>query len=126
MDKTVVVVVDRYKVHPKYKKRFKVSKKYMAHDETNASKEGDQVTILETRPLSKRKRWRVISAEEAQTLKATRAEKKEDTQQIEDTMLIADFEVRKRAKTRGQRIQEKSEKPATPEPKKEAPASEAK
>jgi len=60
MDKTIVVKVDRIKVHPKYKKRYAVSKKYKAHDEKNNFKEGDKVSIIESRPISKDKRWRVI------------------------------------------------------------------
>lgn len=60
MDKTVVVTVDNYKTHPKYKKRYKVSTKFYAHDEANACQEGQTVTIRETRPLSKLKRWEVI------------------------------------------------------------------
>ena len=59
-DKTIVVSVDRVKVHPKYKKRFTVSKKYKVHDEKNKFKEDDKVTFIECRPLSKDKRWRVI------------------------------------------------------------------
>ncbi len=61
MDKTIVVRVDSYRTHPKYKKRYKVSHKFYAHDELNACKEGDVVTIEETRPLSKLKRW-VVAA----------------------------------------------------------------
>lgn len=57
MQKTVVVTVDSYKTHPKYKKRFKVSTKFYAHDESETYKVGDVVTIEETRPLSKLKRW---------------------------------------------------------------------
>ena len=60
MVKTVVVVVEKLKEHPKYKKRYKVSKKYKAHDEKGEYKIGDKVTIEECRPLSKEKRWRVI------------------------------------------------------------------
>lgn len=60
MDKTIVVKVDRTVVHPKYQKRYVVSKKYKVHDETNAHKVGDKVTIEETRPLSKDKRFRVV------------------------------------------------------------------
>ena len=59
MAKTIVVTVHTYKTHPKYKKRFRVSKKYYAHDEKGAYKTGDEVTIYETRPLSKLKRWTV-------------------------------------------------------------------
>ena len=60
MDKTVVVAVETKKVHPLYKKAIRVTKKYKAHDEKNACKIGDKVKIIETRPLSKEKRWRVI------------------------------------------------------------------
>ena len=60
MDKTVVVTVETRKVHPLYKKAIKVTKKYKAHDENNAYKVGDKVKLVETRPLSKEKRWRVV------------------------------------------------------------------
>jgi small subunit ribosomal protein S17 len=59
MDKTIVVRVDRVKVHPKYLKRFTVSRKYKVHDEKNQYKEGDKVSFVECRPMSKDKRWRV-------------------------------------------------------------------
>jgi len=61
MQKTVVVEIERIKEHPKYKRRFKVKKKYKAHDEKGEYKIGDRVIIEECRPLSKEKRWRVIS-----------------------------------------------------------------
>lgn len=64
MDKTRVVTVNSYKVHPKYKKRYRVSKKYYADDPTNTYKMGDEITIYETRPLSKLKRWTVVKPEE--------------------------------------------------------------
>jgi small subunit ribosomal protein S17 len=57
MDKTVVVSVDSVRRHPLYHKRITHSKKFVAHDETNACKPGDLVRIEETRPMSKRKRW---------------------------------------------------------------------
>ncbi|MCD6402445.1 30S ribosomal protein S17 [bacterium] len=60
MQKTVVVEVARIKVHPKYKRRYKVHKRYKAHDEKEECKVGDQVIIEECRPLSKEKKWRVI------------------------------------------------------------------
>lgn len=60
MDKTVVVKVERTFRHPRYQKVITRAKKYYAHDETNDLKEGDVVTIVETRPLSKLKRWRVV------------------------------------------------------------------
>ncbi|MGA8848713.1 MAG: 30S ribosomal protein S17 [Dehalococcoidia bacterium] len=59
MDKTVVVAVETRKVQPLYKKAIRFTKKYKAHDENNACKIGDKVKIVETRPLSKEKRWRV-------------------------------------------------------------------
>lgn len=61
MQKTVVVKIDRMKTHPKYRKQYVVSARYKAHDETGVAKTGDTVTIEETRPLSKDKRWRVVS-----------------------------------------------------------------
>ncbi len=64
-DKTVVVKVIRKITHPVYKKIVQVSKKYTAHDETNQCQEGDSVKIIECRPLSKRKRWKVISEDQA-------------------------------------------------------------
>lgn len=60
MQKTVVVLVERIKEHPKYKQRYKTHKKYSAHDEKKEYHLGDKVVIEECRPLSKRKRWRVI------------------------------------------------------------------
>lgn len=60
MQKTVVVEVERWKKHPIYKKRYKVHKKYKAHDEKGEYKVGDKVLIEESRPISKEKRWRVI------------------------------------------------------------------
>jgi small subunit ribosomal protein S17 len=60
MDKTVVVRVARTYRHPLYGKVVKVHKKYHAHDENNNCQEGDEVRILETRPMSKTKRWVVI------------------------------------------------------------------
>ena len=59
-DKTVTVVVERRFPHPLYGKGVKRSKKYHAHDEKNEYQVGDTVRIMETRPLSKTKRWRVI------------------------------------------------------------------
>jgi small subunit ribosomal protein S17 len=57
MDKTVVVAVESRTSHPKYGKIVVRTKRYKAHDEENACQEGDQVRILETRPLSRTKRW---------------------------------------------------------------------
>ena len=60
MDKTVVVSVERQFAHPLYTKRITRHSKFHAHDEENAYREGDVVRIEETRPLSKKKRWRVV------------------------------------------------------------------
>ncbi len=60
MDKTVVVSVSRFVKHPKYGKFYKVSKKFKAHDEENAFHTGDKVEIMETRPISKDKKFKVV------------------------------------------------------------------
>jgi len=60
MDKTVVVSVERIFQHPLYKKTIKTKKKYKAHDEENKCKLGDIVEIIESRPISKTKRWKVL------------------------------------------------------------------
>jgi small subunit ribosomal protein S17 len=65
MDKTIVVSVETLIEHPLYKKRVKMTKKFKAHDEQNQCKTGDKVRIMETRPLSKDKRWRVVEIIEA-------------------------------------------------------------
>ena len=61
MEKTAVVLVERIKKHPRYLKRIKQTKKYHAHDPANQYHEGEKVVIEECRPLSKKKRWRIIS-----------------------------------------------------------------
>ena len=60
MQKTVVVKVERQVRHPRYKKVYKVHKRYKAHDEKEEYKVGDKVFIEECRPLSKEKKWRVV------------------------------------------------------------------
>ena len=60
MDKTVVVSVSRFIKHPKYGKFYSRSKKYKAHDEENKYKKGDKVEIIETRPISKDKKFKVL------------------------------------------------------------------
>ena len=59
-DKTITVLVETYRKHPLYGKRVKYSKKFRAHDELNTAKEGDIVEIMETRPLSATKRYRLV------------------------------------------------------------------
>ncbi|HHY71017.1 MAG TPA: 30S ribosomal protein S17 [Thermoanaerobacterales bacterium] len=60
MDKTIVVAVENFVRHPIYGKTIKRTKKYKAHDENNECKVGDLVKIVETRPLSRHKRWRLV------------------------------------------------------------------
>ncbi|KKR10214.1 MAG: 30S ribosomal protein S17 [Parcubacteria group bacterium GW2011_GWA2_39_18] len=63
MRKTIVVAVEEVKKHPKYKKYYTIVKRFKAHDENNSHKTGDHVEIVETRPISKDKRWKVLSKE---------------------------------------------------------------
>jgi len=60
MQKTVVVTVERQVIHPFYKRVVRHSKRFLAHDEKNECRPGDRVRIQETRPYSRRKRWRVV------------------------------------------------------------------
>jgi small subunit ribosomal protein S17 len=68
MDKTIVVAVETYKKHSLYHKRIKYTKKFKAHDELNTAKVGDTVKIMETRPLSKDKNWRLVEIVEKAVL----------------------------------------------------------
>ena len=68
MDKTALVLVNRIKKHKTYKKYVRSQKKYMAHDPQNLCHIGDRVKIIETRPLSKRKRWQVLEIIEKASL----------------------------------------------------------
>lgn len=61
MDKTIVVQVERFTTHPKYLRRIRVHERYKAHDEKNEYHKGDTVIIEEARPMSKDKRWNVVS-----------------------------------------------------------------
>lgn len=67
MNKTIVVRVDRTKVHPKYKKRFIQSQRYLVHDEKNECAVGERVRFCETRPLSRLKRMRLLERMKAAT-----------------------------------------------------------
>ena len=73
-DKTIVVTVQTRKTHPLYRKQYTVSTKYMAHDEKNAAELGDKVAIVETRPLSKRKRYTLDRIIETAAIHHTEAE----------------------------------------------------
>jgi len=66
-DKTITVLSKRLRMHPKYGKYIHSSTKYVAHDEKDEAREGDIVEIMETRPLSKRKRWRLVRIVEKKT-----------------------------------------------------------
>lgn len=82
MDKTIVVEVETHKRHAKYQKRVKYSNKYYAHDEKNAAKVGDTVTIMASRPLSALKRFRLVSVDKkaAVDIKVLEAEKELEIQ----------------------------------------------
>ena len=60
MNKTIIVRVDSMILHPKYNKNYKVSKRYAVHDENGLAKKGDMVKIVECRPISKTKKWRLV------------------------------------------------------------------
>ncbi len=60
MDKTVVVATERLMAHPQYKRRIRRTKTFKAHNEGNEAKVGDRVRVMETRPLSRDKRWRIV------------------------------------------------------------------
>lgn len=69
MTKTRVVLVERWKWHPKYKKSYRVRRRYKVHDEQETSHVGDRVTFEECRPISKEKRWRLIEKLQANSPK---------------------------------------------------------
>lgn len=73
-DKTIVVTVTTRKTHPLYKKQYSVSSKFMAHDEDNTAKEGDRVSIIETKPLSRRKRFTLSKVLETAKIKHVETE----------------------------------------------------
>jgi len=60
MDKTIVVLVEQIKQHPRYRKRYRIFKKYKVHDPDNKHKVGDKVDIQESRPISRDKKWIVL------------------------------------------------------------------
>ena len=83
-DKTIVVLVETHKRHAKYGKRVKYGKKYYAHDENNEAKNGDTVTIMETRRLSATKRFRLVSIDKkaVMSVKEAEAELKEEILEV--------------------------------------------
>jgi len=76
--KTIVVSVKTRKTHPLYKKQYSSTKKFMAHDEKNVAKVGDQVIIAESRPLSARKRWTLVKIVEVAHIKHVEAEPEQE------------------------------------------------
>ncbi len=106
-DKTIVVLVETHKRHPKYGKRVKYGKKYYAHDENNEAKNGDTVTIMETRRLSATKRFRLVSIDKKAVLTVKEAEA-----ELKEEILEAPVEAK----------QEKVEEPKVEEVEAEKPA----
>ena len=101
-DKTIVVLVETHKRHAKYGKRVKYSKKYYAHDENNEAKNGDTVTIMETRRLSALKRFRLVSIDKKAVMSVKEAEA-----ELKEEILEAEVELK----------EEKVEEPVKEEPK---------
>ena len=91
-DKTIVVLVETHKRHAKYGKRVKYGKKYYAHDENNEAKNGDTVTIMETRPLSATKRFRLVSIDKKAELSVKEAEA-----ELKEEILEAEVELKEEA-----------------------------
>ena len=126
-DKTIVVLVETHKRHSKYGKRVKYGKKYYAHDENNDAKVGDTVTIMETRPLSATKRFRLVSIDKKAELSVKEAEA-----ELKEEILEAQIE-EKAPEAEEQKVEEveapveeaekpaarKGRKPKTEEPKEE-------
>ena len=126
-DKTIVVLVETHKRHAKYGKRVKYGKKYYAHDENNEAKNGDTVTIMETRPLSATKRFRLVSIDKKAELNVKEAEA-----ELKEEILEAQIE-EKAHEAEEQKVEEveapveeaekpaarKGRKPKTEEPKEE-------
>jgi small subunit ribosomal protein S17 len=81
-DKTITVMITSRETHPIYKKQFKITRKYTAHDEKNEAHEGDTVMIAETRPISKTKTWTLVKVIEKSHGKV---ELKDEVTQVEET-----------------------------------------
>jgi len=85
MDKTIVVSVSRRVRYPRYRKTITLSKRFLAHDEKNECNVGDRVVICESRPLSKRKRWRLRSIVERAQAAITLADEAGSTEATEES-----------------------------------------
>ena len=113
-DKTIVVLVETHKRHAKYGKRVKYGKKYYAHDENNEAKNGDTVTIMETRRLSATKRFRLVSIDKKAVLSVKEAEA-----ELKEEILEAE--------AKEEKVEEvKAEEPAPEQPQVEEEAPKAK
>ena len=119
-DKTIVVLVETHKRHAKYGKRVKYGKKYYAHDENNEAKNGDTVTIMETRPLSATKRFRLVSIDkkavlsvkeilEAQVEEAKAEAPKAEEEQVEEVK-VEEVPAEKPAARKGRKKKEEEPK----------------
>lgn len=84
-DKTIVVTVNTSKTHPLYRKQYTVSKKFMAHDEKNEAQVGDKVVIIETKPISKRKRFALNKVVEKATIQHVEAEVPAEVAEVIET-----------------------------------------
>lgn len=117
-DKTITVSVERRFMHPLYKKYVKSTSKYRAHDENNTAKEGDRVSIVECRPLSKSKRWTLVTGDEAVPAAKKPAAKKPAAKKTEEKK-----EVKKPAAKKAPAKKAEDKKPAAKkETAKKAPA----
>lgn len=107
-DKTIVVLVETHKRHAKYGKRVKYGKKYYAHDENNEAKNGDTVTIMETRRLSALKRFRLVSIDKKAVLSVKEAEA-----ELKEEILEAEVDLKEAPKAEEEKVEEvKAEAPA--------------
>ena len=117
-DKTIVVLVETHKKHAKYGKRVKYGKKYYAHDENNEAKNGDTVTIMETRRLSATKRFRLVSIDKKAVLSVKEAEA-----ELKEDILEAQIEEAPKAEPVEEKVEEvKEEAPAQEEAPAKKPA----
>lgn len=117
-DKTIVVLVETHKKHAKYGKRVKYGKKYYAHDENNEAKNGDTVTIMETRRLSATKRFRLVSIDKKAVLSVKEAEA-----ELKEEILEAQIEEAPKAEPVEEKVEEvKEEAPAQEEAPAKKPA----
>lgn len=119
MAKTVTVQVERLKSHPKYKKQYRVNNKFYAHNEDESIKVGDVVIIMETRPLSKLKRWVVVTEAQKKALtKEARKASEESTSSHEIKPKVFTLDYKKRVK----KAKPTPETQKAPEAPAEAPA----